>query len=148
MGRIIALAASVFGGGLIAFSLSRLLWLSLLLMFVVGFGMMVQTASSNTILQTIVEDDKRGRVMSFYAMAFLGMAPFGSLLTGTLASKLGAPTAVAIDGAACLLGALLFARRLPSFRKLVHPIYVQQGIVPEVASGIGAATQLTDLPKK
>jgi MFS family permease len=82
LGRTIVWAAMIFGVGLSGFAFSRLLWLSLLMMLLTGFGMMVQMAASNTILQTIVEEDKRGRVMSFYSMAFLGMSPFGSLLAG------------------------------------------------------------------
>ena len=112
LGRLIPVTASVFGAGLVAFSLSHVLVLSLLLMLVVGFGQMVQMASSNTILQTIVEDDKRGRVMSFYTMAFMGMAPFGSLFAGTLASKIGAPNTLMIGGIACLFGSVFFALSL------------------------------------
>jgi MFS family permease len=148
LGKIIALAGSGFGLGLLAFSFSRLLWLSLLLMLLTGFGMMVQMASSNTVLQTIVDDDKRGRVMSFYAMAFLGMAPFGSLFAGGLASKIGAPPTIMIGGIACIFGAMMYARKLPSLREKVRPIYVRMGIIPEVAWGIQAATQLPVLPEK
>ena len=104
---------------------------------------MVQMASSNTVLQTIVDDDKRGRVMSFYAMAFMGMAPFGSLIAGSLASKIGAPNTLIIGGTCCLIGSAVFARRLPKLRKIVHPIYVKMGIIPEIATGIGSATDLT-----
>ena len=129
LGRIIVIASGLFGIGLIAFSLSRVLVISLLLMVPIGFGMMVQMTSSNTILQTIVEEDKRGRVMSFYAMAFMGMVPFGSLLAGSLANRIGAPYTVMIGGMSCILGSLLFARKLPALRVMVRPIYVQKGIV-------------------
>jgi MFS family permease len=91
LGRLIPITAGAFGASLIAFALSRHLWLSLLLLVVTGFGFMQQMASSNTILQTIVEDEKRGRVMSFYSMAFQGVAPFGSLIAGAVAMRLGAP---------------------------------------------------------
>lgn len=148
LGRIIALAGSLFGVALIAFSLSRATWLSLILMYLIGFSMMVQMASANTILQTIVDDDKRGRVMSFYSMAFMGMAPFGSLLAGAAASEFGAPYTVMIGGALCLVGPMVFASRLPALRAMVRPIYVKKGIIPEVVSGIQAATQLSELPKK
>ena len=110
--------------------------------------MLMQMTSSNTILQTIVDDDKRGRVMSFYLMAFMGTAPFGSLLAGFLASKVGAPNTLIIGGVACILGALIFARKLPELKKLVHPIYVRLGIIPEVASGIQTATELTIPPEE
>jgi MFS family permease len=136
LGRVIVMAAVVFGVGLICFSLSRVLWLSFVFTFVCGFGIMVHMASSNTILQTIVEDDKRGRIMSFYAMSFMGTAPFGSLLAGTLASKIGAPNAVLIGGICCLLGAIIFSRQLPLLREKVHPIFVKKGVIPEVAKGI------------
>jgi MFS family permease len=138
----------VFGLGLNGFGLSRTLWLSLPLMLPVGFGMMVQLASSNTILQTIVEEDKRGRVMSFYSMAFLGMAPFGSLLAGLLASWVGAPTTVLLSGVGCVAGGLLFALELPRLRSLVRPIYVRLGVVPEVARGMQAAAELTRPPQE
>ncbi|MHB1043018.1 MAG: MFS transporter [Eubacteriales bacterium] len=109
--RLIPLAAGLFGVGLIAFSRSRVLWLSMLLMLVTGFGMMVQMASSNTVVQTIVDDSKRGRVMSFYMMAYMGMMPFGSLLGGSLANRIGAPDTLALGGVAVILGALLFASK-------------------------------------
>jgi len=147
LGRLIALAASIFGLGLIVFSFSRLLWLSLPLMLMTGFGQMVQMASSNTILQTIVDDDKRGRIMSFYTMAFIGMAPFGSLFAGSLASSVGAPHTLLIGGITCVMGSTFFAYRLPALRKIVRPIYVKMGIIPEIASGIHSATELT-MPDK
>jgi MFS family permease len=131
LGKLIVIASSIFGIGLIAFSISRILWLSLLLLVFTGFGMMVQMASSNTVLQTIVEEDKRGRVMSLYTMAFMGMVPFGSLLAGSLASKIGAPGTIMISGIACILGSMLFARKLPLLRELVRPIYMRKGIVQE-----------------
>ena len=107
------------------------LWLSLAVLAAAGFGMMQQMASSNTILQTIVEDEKRGRVMSFYAMAFQGMTPFGSLMAGGLASWMGAPATVALGGALTVAGATWFARKLPAVRAQVRPIYAQLGILPE-----------------
>ncbi len=131
LGRVIVISASLFGVALIGFSLSRMFWLSMLTLLVAGFGMMVQMASSNTILQTIVEEDKRGRVMSFYTMAFMGMVPFGSLLSGGLAERIGAPFTVLLGGVACIAGGVLFARKLPEIRKLVRPIYVQKGIISE-----------------
>jgi len=131
LGRIIVISSSLFGIGLIAFSLSRLFWLSLLMMLLTGFGMMVEMASSNTVLQTIVEEDKRGRVMSFYTMAFMGMVPFGSLLAGSLANNIGAPKTVMIGGIACIFGSAMFAKKLPSLRRMARPIYVEKGIISE-----------------
>jgi MFS family permease len=133
--KMIAIASSIFGIGLIAFSLSHFLWLSLLLLLLTGFGMMVHFASSNTVLQTIVDDDKRGRVMSIYTMAFMGTAPFGSLLAGSLASRIGAPNTLIICGISCVLGSLIFASRLSSFKGMIRPIYARMGIISEASSG-------------
>lgn len=131
LSRVIVVASSTFGVGLAAFSLSRVMWLALLFLAVSGWGMMVQMTASNTILQTIVDEDKRGRVMSFYAMSFIGMAPFGSLLAGALASRLGVPMTLLFGGAACVVGSLVFARGLPSMHEIIRPIYVRKGILPE-----------------
>jgi len=114
----------------------------LALMVVTGYGMMQEMAASNTILQTIVPEDKRGRVMSFYSMAFAGTAPFGSLGAGYVAQRIGAPTTLIIGGLACVLGAVWFTTQLQRIRELVRPIYVQLGILPEVATGIQAAASV------
>jgi MFS family permease len=148
LGRLIPITAAVFGTGLIAFATSRWLWLSLALLVVTGFGMMQEMASSNTILQTIVSDEKRGRVMSFYSMAFQGVAPFGSLLAGAVAGKIGAPRTLDIGGVLCVAGAAWFALQLPSLRANVRPIYRQLGIIPEVATGIQAASALQTPPEE
>jgi MFS family permease len=146
LGRIIVGATALFGGGLIAFAWSPWLELSMLLMVTTGLGMMVQMASSNTILQTIVDEDKRGRVMSFYSMAFLGMVPFGSLFAGALGSWIGVPATVMVGGAATLVGAAAFAAQLPRLRALVRPTYVRLGILPQVATGVQSAAELTRPP--
>ncbi|MFA6873176.1 MAG: MFS transporter [Bacteroidaceae bacterium] len=127
--KIIPIAAFTFGGGLIAFSLSRYFPLSIFFMLITGLGMMLQMATSNTLLQTISEDDKRGRVMSFYTMAFMGTAPFGSMLAGTMASLIGAPATLFCGGVACIIGAFLFTRQLTSFKILIEPIYIKLGII-------------------
>ncbi len=145
--RIIPISAGIFGIGIITFAISRMFLLSALFMTLVGFGMMVQMASSNTVVQTIIDDDKRGRVMSFYTMAFIGTAPFGSLLAGSVASKIGAPNTLIICGSFCILGALIFIKELPEIHKLIRPIYIKMGIIPEVASGIQTASQLTTPPE-
>ncbi len=119
----IPFAAGLFGTGLIFFSQSRSFLFSLCLLLFTGFGMMVQMASCNTVVQTIVDDDKRGRVMSLYAAAFMGVVPFGSLFAGTMASWLGAPNTVLIGGIASVGGALLFSSGLPALRKIILPIY-------------------------
>jgi MFS family permease len=126
---MIQISAALFGLGLICFGLSRHLALSMFLMLIVGFGMMQGMAASNTVIQTLVPEDKRGRVMSYYTMAFVGMAPFGSLLAGGLAHWLGAPAAIRITGAFCVAGAVWFSTQLKSIRKIMRPIYVEMGIV-------------------
>ena len=143
LGRIVPIAAAISGIGLIAFSLSRYFLLSMLMMVIAGLGMMLHTASSNTILQTIVEEDKRGRVMSIYAMAIMGTAPFGSLMAGSLAKIIGSPNTILIGGIACIAGALFFFRKLPELKNIVRPVYVKMGIIPEVVSGIQSATEPT-----
>jgi MFS family permease len=130
--RMIPVAASLFGVGLICFGLSQVMWLSMLMMLVTGFGMMQGLVASNTILQTLVDDKMRGRVMSYYTMAFVGMAPFGSLLAGGLAHIMGAPRTVMVSGAACIAGALWFWSRLKVLRTQMRPIYERLGIVPVV----------------
>ena len=143
LGRVILVNTLVFGVGLIGFAASRWLPLSLVFMTVVGFGMMVQMASTNTVIQTIVDDEKRGRVMSFYTMAFLGTAPFGSLLAGWLSTRIGAPQTVLVSGVLCMATAAWFARELPAIRELVRPIYRRMGILPEVAQGLQTVTSLS-----
>lgn len=130
LGRIIAGGALLFGVSLVLFSFSRSLPLSLFILVFVGLGMMVQMSGSNTILQTIVAEEKRGRVMSFYSMAFMGMAPFGSLLAGALSSHLGVTTTVAFGGVGAVIAALFFMARLPHLREVVRPIYAEKGIWP------------------
>ncbi len=147
LGRVIPMTAAGFGAGLVAFAASRQLWLSLLLLVATGFCFMQQMASSNTILQTIAEDKKRGRVMSFFSMAIQGVAPFGSLIAGATASRIGAPHTMMIGGAICICGAALFALQLPTLRKLVRPIYADIGIIPELATGIQAASALQEPPE-
>lgn len=128
LGKWIVYGSSLFGCAIIAFSLSRLVWLSAALMLVSGFGMIVQMASSNTILQTIVEEDKRGRVMSFFALAIMGTSPLGSLFAGYCGEKIGVVYTLIISGLVCIAGALLFAGRLPEIRRKVRPIYQNMGI--------------------
>ncbi|MGH7648582.1 MAG: MFS transporter [Gemmatimonadaceae bacterium] len=133
LGRAIAVATATFGVGLAAFAFSHTLWLSLLLLPIAGGGFMVQTASTNTILQTIVDERLRGRVMAFYAMAFLGTAPIGSLVAGVVASRIGVPMTIFFGGIACMAGGAWFAVRLPALRAMIRPIYVERGILPAAA---------------
>jgi MFS family permease len=127
--RMIQIAAAMFGSALILFGLSHTLWLSLVLMVFVGFGMMQAAAASNTVIQTLVTEDKRGRVMSFYTMAFVGSAPFGSLLAGTLAHWIGAPHTVMVTGAFVCAGAVWFTVRLPHVKAVMRPIYEEMGLL-------------------
>lgn len=129
LGRIIPIACTFFGIGLMGFALSKTLWVSLALVTIAGAGFMVQMASSSTILQTIVDDHMRGRVMSFFLMAFLGAVPFGNLLAGALANRIGVPHTLIIEGAFCLFGAFWFSRQLPALREAIRPIYVKMGIL-------------------
>jgi MFS family permease len=128
--RMIPIAAAVFGLGLIGFGLSHTFWSSMIAVLIAGMGMMQGMAASNTIIQTLVSEDKRGRVMSYYTMAFVGMAPFGSLLAGSMASAVGAPLTVVVNGSVVLLGAAWFLTRLPALRRTVRPIYQEMGIIP------------------
>ena len=130
LGRVIAFAPALCGIGLIGFALSHILWFSLLMSLLIGLGSILEISSSNTVIQTIVEDDKRGRVMSLFTMSFLGMAPFGNLFAGSLANNIGAPSTLLFGGSCCIIGSLLFARQLPAIRLLVKPIYTKAGILP------------------
>jgi MFS family permease len=148
LGRIMVGTMLTFGLGLIAFSFSEVLLLSLLCMLVSGFGMIVTMASCNTLLQTIVEDDKRGRVMSLYSMAFMGMAPFGSMLAGGVAEYLGVRITLAACGLLCALSIIPFALNLNKLRQLVIPIYRRLGILPEIAQGLQTASGLATPPEQ
>lgn len=130
--RVLPVTVLLFGLGLAGFSFSRNYWVSMACMTVAGFGMMKSTAGSNTLIQTITDDDKRGRVMSYYTMAYMGASPFGSLLAGSLAPAIGAPGAVLLSGAGCVLGAIWFWFQIPKLRPIVRPIYEQLGIIPVV----------------
>jgi MFS family permease len=134
----IAWAPAVFGLGLIGMGSSSLLWLTLAVMPVIGFGMLIQMAATNTVLQTIVDDDKRGRVMSFYSMAFMGTVPLGSLLAGVLVHWIGAPLTVISGGLCCIAASLSFGARLKGLQQLIHPIYIRKNTAPETAAEVQA----------
>jgi len=130
--RMVQIASATLGTALILFGLSHTLWLSLLLMVFVGFGLMQTSAASNTIIQSLVPEDKRARAMSYYTMAFFGGAPFGSLFAGSLAHRIGAPHTVFVTGACCLAGSFWFTLELPKVRAVMRPIYQQMGLLPTV----------------
>ena len=132
LAKLNAFAVCIFGTGIIVFSFSRSLPLSLCILLFTGVGMIMHMASSNTLLQTIVDEDKRGRVMSYMSMCTMGMAPFGSFLAGSLSDVIGAPHTLIINGIACIVGALFFYSRLPIIRKAVRPIYVKMGIIKDL----------------
>ncbi len=145
--RMLAISASIFAVSLAAFSFSKSLPVSLAVLAITGFGVMAHMAASNIILQTIVDDDKRGRVMSFYTMAFIGTAPIGSLLAGILASRIGASNTLVICALLCLAASAVFAGKLPGIRLAIRPIYKKMGIIPEVAAGINTVNELSRPPE-
>jgi MFS family permease len=137
----------LFAVGIACFAVSSDISLSLAALAVAGFGAMTLVASCNTILQTILEDDKRGRVMSFFTVAFMGMAPFGSFGAGTMAGMIGPRDTLLIGSACCLIGTAQFARHLPGLREKVRPIYLKMGILKEVAQGLETAAEQPPLPE-
>ena len=138
LGKWLGIAAAILGVSLILFGLSRSFWWSMVLMFGAGYGMMQQIVTSNTILQTIVADDKRGRVMSFYSMSVFGFLPIGSLFAGMLASWMGAPNTLILGGALCLLASVWYFGRLPEIRRVIRPVYIEMGIMDDPAAAIEA----------
>jgi MFS family permease len=134
--RMIAIAAIIFGAGLVSFGFSHWLWLSLVLLVFVGYGMMQGMTASNTIIQTLVPEEKRGRVMSYYMAAFVGMGPFGSLLAGSLAHWMGAPRTVMVTGSFCIAGGIWFWTQLPAIRKEMRPVYERLGIVAPLPKAV------------
>ncbi|HTD96051.1 MAG TPA: MFS transporter [Edaphobacter sp.] len=128
--RMLQIGSAMLGGALILFGLSHTLWLSLVLMVFVGFGMLQAASVSNIVIQSLVTEDKRARAMSYYTMAFFGAAPFGSLLAGSLADRIGAPHTVILTGAFCLAGSLWFTFELPKIKAVMRPIYQEMGLLP------------------
>jgi len=128
LGKVIALCAGGFGVSLILFAASKIFWLSLVLLLPVGFTMMVQMASTNTLLQSMVPSEMRGRVVALYTMMFMGVAPFGAFFAGAMAHRIGAPWTVAIGGVACIAGAIVFAMVLPTFRTEARELILAQGL--------------------
>jgi predicted MFS family arabinose efflux permease len=140
LGRLIMWASATFGIGLVIFSQTRSLWSAVAILAIAGCGFMVHLASTNTILQTIVEEHLRGRVMSFYTMAFFGTVPIGSLIGGVIADRYGAMNTVMVTGVACLAGSAWFAYKLPAIRAVVRPIYRERGIITVPAVDAGGKT--------
>jgi MFS family permease len=143
---VIVAAAVVLGLGLAGFSQSDSVWLSSAMLVATGAGMMVEMAASNTLIQTMVDEDKRGRVMGFFGMAFQGAAPFGSLLAGWLAGLVGPRAVVLGSGVLVLAGGLAFATQLPRLRRHARPVYARLGILPEAVAGVNAAAELASGP--
>ncbi len=134
---VITAGMFIFGLSLVAFSFSKSFYLSLGLIAVVGFGMIINIASCNTIIQTVVDEDKRGRILSLYIMSFMGTAPLGSLLAGSLSKWFGAPAAALTGGIIAVAGGLFFASRLGSIRRLVGPVYREKGYTEDLSRGVG-----------
>lgn len=147
LGRWILMALTLLGSGLLAFAWVANFALALVVLFAIGFGIIVEMAGSNTLLQTIAAEDKRGRVMSFYTLASQGMAPLGSLLTGFVSVRLGLSITFFVNGLLCLASALVFGARLPRLRVLVRPIYERLHILPPLTTGIAAASELETVMK-
>jgi MFS family permease len=147
LGRVIARGPLLLGCGLTVFACSSSFPLALAALTVTGFGAMTVMSSSNTILQTIVDEDKRGRVMSFFTMSFMGMTPFGSLLAGSLASSIGVRNTVLIGALACFIGSVLFVRQLPALRDRVRPVYERMGIIRNEAAMTSDQSDLSDRPE-
>ena len=147
LGRVIVMATIFFAVGIAIFAFSSNFILSLAALAVTGFGGMTLVASCNTVLQTILDEDKRGRVMSLFAVAFMGMAPFGSLGAGSMAGIIGPRYTLLLGSVGCLVGAAVFARYLPQIREKVRPIYLRMGIIQEVANGMESAAEQPPLPE-
>lgn len=153
LGRLIAFSSVIYSVAIGLFALSNHLWISFLILPFAGWGMITSIASTNTILQTLVDDDKRGRVMSFFSMSFLGMLPFGVLMAGRLASFLARHTdpvtaasrTIWIAAAVCLTASLTYWTQLPEIRRIIRPIYVQRGILKEIAQGLQASDPPTQM---
>ncbi len=143
LGKQIAFCAGGFGASLIMFSSSRIFWLSTALLLPVGFSMMLQMASSNTLIQAMTPDHLRGRIMSVYSMMFMGLAPFGALFAGALAHHLGAPWTVALGGVACILGAVVFGTHLPSIRAEARELVLAQGMTAGVPAEVTTSRGLS-----
>lgn len=141
LGNIITFAVAGFGISIILFGVSRSFILSMIMMLFAGTGMILHIASTNTLLQTISEENKRGRVMGFYGVAFRGMSPFGSLIVGSLGSTIGAPATLTLSGIVCITGAVIFKLKLPGIRQKIKPIYENLGILPQIAYGVQSATE-------
>lgn len=148
LGRWIAIASAGFGASIIAFSFSRSFWLSAAFLVPAGFSMMIQMAASNTLVQSMVPDNLRGRVMAVYSMMFMGMAPLGAMLAGSLAENIGAPYTVALGGAACIVGSIIFALNLTEFRtearEIIIALNAASGSPPERATGAAAILALQE----
>jgi MFS family permease len=130
LSKWIGIAALVAGAGAIAFSFSRWIPLSVVCMMMAGFGMFMAGACCNTILQTVVDDEKRGRVMSYYTVSFIGTAPLGHFGGGWLAEHIGAPMTFLVGGLIALAAGVAFLLQMPAFRAHLRPVYVTRGIIP------------------
>jgi len=137
LGRVMVIGGLTFGVALVLFSFARAVWVAAPLLAIAGAGFIVQLASTNTVIQTIVDERFRGRIMAFYTMAFFGTVPIGSLLSGLAAERVGAPMTIRLGGVVCVVSGLWFASQLPLLRALVRPIYIERGIIVEPPADVG-----------
>jgi MFS family permease len=144
---LILVAVTLFGASLIGLALAPSIWVAVPILAVTGFGMMTMMASTNTMLQTLADPAKRGRVMSFFTVAFMGTAPIGGLVLGAAADRFGAPWTTGVSGCVCLAAAAVFARARPALRDQIRPIYAKLGVIPEVANGLRAGDQAQAGPR-
>ena len=148
MGRWIIAGSAVMGLGLLSFLFIDTLRMAMVALCFVGFGLMVQSASSNTLLQTIADPDKRARVMSFFSVAFLGMAPIGSVATGVVTEHFGLKAAWALAGIICIGSAITVRLRRDRMRRLVRPIYERLNLLPPLTEAINASTELRQVTRE
>ncbi len=139
--KIIALGCFIFSVGLISFSFSRWLPVSMFILIFGGFGIMVHMASTNTLVQTLSDENNRGRVLSYYTLAFRGTGPFGAFIAGALTDKLGAPPTIRIGGICCLMGAMIYVWKLPSLHKMIHQIYLNKGLISPEMPALGTMSK-------
>ncbi len=141
LGKVIASCFIMFGLLLVAFAMSRSLWLASTMLVLSGFAFMTAMAGSNTIMQTLVEDDKRGRVMAMWVMMFTGAAPTGQLLAGAVAEQIGTPWTIVIGGSVCVVAGLNLAIQLPALRAIARPVYIERGIIAEQDEAVEPASR-------
>ena len=141
LGKVVMLSGALLGIGLVVMSFVTVPWVAAVLCVPVGFTIIAAVASINTLLQTLSREDKRGRVMGYMAMAFTGMAPVGSMVLGAIEKFAGLQNIILLSGACCFIASLIFEHYRPIVRKYARPVYVEKGIIKEIAEGIGSVEE-------